>query len=167
MVKAAKIVCTRAQPKQVFLYFGLDTLKKCGLRCTLHGPNLTGISILVHLTPQNLSGLNYVTAWEYVIQVHYAADAYGHLPPMQATVSDSIGHDLYVSWLLFRNVGSEAHRVYEDPRSAFIQYEKLQPWGSNHPDVRETLAYQRYGGMPRRPSIHNNWSTSMGTSILR
>ena len=38
MVKAAKIVCVRAQPKRLFLYFGLDTLRKGGLRCTLHEP---------------------------------------------------------------------------------------------------------------------------------
>ena len=170
MVRAAKAVCARAKPKRVFIYFGLDTFKKCGLRGTMHeaisfenmmkvlkrvlpaiqqlilglsantlpsthpvfpaglacanqsvrrlfsilytimfenrvSPILTATSIPVPSVLENPSGLNYATAWEYVIQVHYAADAYCYQPPMQATVSDFIGHDLYVSWLLYRNVG--------------------------------------------------------------
>ena len=60
-------------------------------------PILTATSIPVHSVQDNPSGLNYATAWEYVIQVQYGADAHCHLPPMQATVSDSIGHYLYAS----------------------------------------------------------------------
>ena len=74
-------------------------------------PILTATSIPVHSVQDNPSGLNYATAWEYVIQVQYGADAYLHLPPMQATVSDSIGHDLYASWLLYRNV-CRAHNTH-------------------------------------------------------
>ena len=61
---------------------------------------------------------------------------------MQATVSDSIGHDLYASWLLFRNVCSGAQHAYEDPQSAIFQYEKLQPLDPLHPDLRQTVAYR-------------------------
>ena len=105
-------------------------------------PILTATSIPVHSVQDNLSGLNYATAWEYVIQVQYGADAYCHLPPMQATVSDSIGYDLYASWLLYRNMGSGARQAYENPRSTMIQYEKLQPWNPLHPDLRQTIAYR-------------------------
>ena len=36
MVRASKAVCARTKPKRVFLYFGVDTFNKCGLRGTLH-----------------------------------------------------------------------------------------------------------------------------------
>ena len=36
LVKAAKVIHGRVQPKRILLYFGLDTLKKCGLRHTMH-----------------------------------------------------------------------------------------------------------------------------------
>ena len=105
-------------------------------------PILTATSVPVHSTVNNPSGLNYASAWEYIIQVQYGADAYLHHPPMQATVSDAIGHDLYASWLMYRNVGSDAQHVYEDPRSAMIQYEKLQPLDPSRPDLRQTVAYR-------------------------
>ena len=36
LVKAAKVIHGRVQPKRIFIYFGLDTLKKCGMRNTMH-----------------------------------------------------------------------------------------------------------------------------------
>ena len=35
-MKAAKVIHGRVQLKRILIYFGLDTLKKCGLRHTMH-----------------------------------------------------------------------------------------------------------------------------------